>query len=604
MKFRWGTSSTRDRGAVIPLTAMLLAVIVLAVAFAVDLGRQRSERRDMQAVADVVSLDLSRKLQGRDAVTIDNDPAFDQAVDESTARNDHASPTIPCPTGDISGRCLTVTLGNWDEVASAFTACPLVGDPARATCFPDAVEVLAGIDVDYRFQPGSGDTRRSAISRVGESARGQFQIGSNLVSINPASNSAIGQILNSVAPGAQLLGYQGLANANVSLQQLGIALGIPITTASPDELLNTQVTYRQLALATATALQNSGGEAADVQVLNDFNTLTVSEASFSLGQALGVAANGGSPAATGYVNAAQFLTSSVFLVTGTHAVSIPNTALGIPGVTSIDMTLTGIEAPQKSETFDGGRADTSQIDIALTANLDIDSGAISQQLCGLPTDERNILTNTLGLVINFALCTVTPALVTSNLNIRLLGSETLDIDLAEVEAVQALDCDNATMTVTPTPSVVDVAGTFDLDVITTLGSYTFNTATMSVPVTAQTVGASPATAFVGDAPGVPLPTGTRYETFTPPDASVGSNPIGLSNMLNVGSASLTLLRADLSNFTNIVRTRAQNLLNNRLAQIDTIVIQRLARILGLNLGGSDIVPLWMECDESAVLLVD
>ena len=45
-----------ERGAIIPMMAMLLVVLIPSTAIAVDLGMQRVVRRDMQALADVVAL--------------------------------------------------------------------------------------------------------------------------------------------------------------------------------------------------------------------------------------------------------------------------------------------------------------------------------------------------------------------------------------------------------------------------------------------------------------------------------------------------------------------------------------------------------------------
>ncbi len=50
------SGSHRDRGATLPIVALLLPVLILMPAFAVDLGRQRSSRRTMQARADVIAL--------------------------------------------------------------------------------------------------------------------------------------------------------------------------------------------------------------------------------------------------------------------------------------------------------------------------------------------------------------------------------------------------------------------------------------------------------------------------------------------------------------------------------------------------------------------
>ena len=51
-----------ERGAILPLTALIMVIVVGFTAFATDLGVQRVAARDMQAVADVAALDAARKL--------------------------------------------------------------------------------------------------------------------------------------------------------------------------------------------------------------------------------------------------------------------------------------------------------------------------------------------------------------------------------------------------------------------------------------------------------------------------------------------------------------------------------------------------------------
>ena len=46
----------------------------------------------------------------------------------------------------------------------------------------------------------------------------------------------------------------------------------------------------------------------------------------------------------------------------------------------------------------------------------------------------------------------------------------------------------------------------------------------------------------------------------------------------------------------------QPILNTILGQLDTLLLQPVAQLLGLNLGGSDLTQLWLQCDESAVRL--
>ncbi len=65
-----GCRKRDERGTTIVLVAIVSIVLVTIAAFAVDLGMQRVARRDMQALADAVALDLARLVDGRTAQQI------------------------------------------------------------------------------------------------------------------------------------------------------------------------------------------------------------------------------------------------------------------------------------------------------------------------------------------------------------------------------------------------------------------------------------------------------------------------------------------------------------------------------------------------------
>ena len=81
-----------ERGAIIPMVALLLVVLVPSSAMAVDLGMQRVVRRDMQTLADVIALDVVRLVDGRTASQIQAGynglPTLANALTRSVARND------------------------------------------------------------------------------------------------------------------------------------------------------------------------------------------------------------------------------------------------------------------------------------------------------------------------------------------------------------------------------------------------------------------------------------------------------------------------------------------------------------------------------------
>ena len=76
-----------ERGAIIPMVALLMSVLMGAAAMGVDLGQLRVGRVDMQSLADVVSLDLARQIDGRQTQVIQADPLWAQAREQSVARN-------------------------------------------------------------------------------------------------------------------------------------------------------------------------------------------------------------------------------------------------------------------------------------------------------------------------------------------------------------------------------------------------------------------------------------------------------------------------------------------------------------------------------------
>ena len=123
---------------------------------------------------------------------------------------------------------------------------------------------------------------------------------------------------------------------------------------------------------------------------------------------------------------------------------------------------------------------------------------------------------------------------------------------------------------------------------------------------ARNEGAPETRSFTGVDPGTPLPTGVRYEQFDPPEAALGTVPFGLSGLLNYDDAQITFMERGFelpglaNRAVNIVTRRA---LDPVMTQLDIQVLQPLTKFLGLRLGGADLTPLSLQCDESSVLLV-
>jgi uncharacterized membrane protein len=137
-----------EGGAILPMVAMFMSVLIGASALAVDLGQLRVGRVDMQALADVVALDLAREVDGRQTQVIQADPAWAQARVQSVARNNQTFGTAPT---------VTAQLGTFSTATGTFT-------PTTGAVVPTAVRVTASTSVDFAFRSGDGIVARTAVA--------------------------------------------------------------------------------------------------------------------------------------------------------------------------------------------------------------------------------------------------------------------------------------------------------------------------------------------------------------------------------------------------------------------------------------------------------
>lgn len=591
-----GPSHRRDRGAVIPLVALLLPVLVLMTSFAVDLGRQRALRRDLQADADVIALDLTRILAVPAVSTPPTAAETLTALNASLARNGMAAVSSYADE-TVSG--VKVEWGTWTP-PTGVDQCPRTIVTAPPSCFAvangvtpvDAVRVTLHDEIDYFFQPGTGGATRSAIAALGDEPTAEFILGSTLVSITPTSSWIIGQILQTIIPGADLVGYGGLANARVTLGDLGAALGV----GTVDELLTTTVSYEELVVATADALQASGGDAAAIAVLDQLVALGIQDVQVGLADVLGLGNVGTDAGLDGWISVPHLLLAGVGIADGTHTITIPDTVLNVAGLASVTLDLTAIEAPVRVGTADGASGSTDQVALGVTIELGV-SGDKNQRLCELPSGERTILGALLGGLFQLLNCLLAP-LTQALLDVQLDGTIDLDMVLSEVTGTQQLDCatgslsvdyDSDPIEITATPAVsVDV--TFDGSPLTLLG--------VSAPASAISAnGPSGTTTFTA------TDTGPRHVAFNPSTARVGAPNLDLANLLAVNGLQVTVVDQDLPVLGGIARDLVAPTVNTILSEVDQLVIAEISRLLGLNLGGADITPQWMECEENTVSLV-
>ena len=351
----------RDRGAVIPLVALVLPVLITMTAFAVDLGRQRSSRRTMQAVADVIALDMSRLADGRSAyqIAVVDAAATDAALAASAVRNE-VDPAV----------VTSVVWGEYDP-ATGFQphhqpGFPPVNDPALV---PNAVEITTSEVTDYFFRPGTGAVTRSAIGTTDAAAIAQ--IGSGLVTVDSTASVTLDAVLrrafginSAVALG--LLSYNGLAGATIGLGELATALGF----GSPTELAEADVTARELLLASADILELQGNTAG-AQVFDWYGTTISGSTLVDMGELLQLEQNGPNGVGGAAIDAFGLLTGSAYVINGTNTINLPAVTTNIAGVTGTTMALTVTQTPVVWSGSVGAGVDTQQVGLTLSAQVDL-----------------------------------------------------------------------------------------------------------------------------------------------------------------------------------------------------------------------------------------
>ncbi|MFP5579680.1 MAG: pilus assembly protein TadG-related protein [Acidimicrobiia bacterium] len=630
---------TRDRGAVVPIVALLLPVLMVMTAFAVDLGSQRVLRRDLQADADVIALDLVRLADGRTLDQIQTAADFLGYVNESFANND-----VP-PASTVASLAGIVTYGDWDDARDPQFV------PSGPAEIPNAVQVVLSGSQDHRFMPGSGRATRRAVATTDGLA--VFSVGSRLASLSTAESALLDPILSALfnppdeilpiasvaavpfsfagasaspvaltAPAQEAdptggitldaLSYTGLANANVVLEDiLGFAFAdvaaVDADVASPADILLTDIKLLTLVEASADALAASG-EGAEIDAAVDYLlglALDVDpDLTVNLGELLGLSVSEPGAVLGTSVNLFDLLLGSAQLANAENlaatelSLALPKDLFSsIPGVQDltdvadprVDLSLTVVEGPQ----FGTGRpndpsafAETSQVDLDLQVGV--------------------------GLRIDLG-----------GLDWPLLSRET---ELAAVELVLPVRVDVAKARSTLTELVCagpSGVATMDLPTITKSAGIVVGTEPSgSVPVdlespTPVTGAGEIATVSIGGHTAARV--GLAAEVAIGPDAAtpindlavgaapfrVGTSGLGLANLAQTNldvdlvpgstlGAVLDLLLVNPVDF--VVDAIVEQVLNPLLAVIDEYVVTWLLEVLGLGVAGADVTAIDAQCD--------
>lgn len=363
----------QDRGAVIPMVALSLTVLMTMTAFAVDLGRMRTERRDLQAAADALALDAVQAIQGLNAE--DAQPIAEAEAAASAVRNQLNAAAIE-----------SVHVGTWQVDSQTFH------EMSTAQEFPDAVRVILRdtVEMFFDFSTNERSVTRTGVAVARGAARGEVgtvlaglqqtvdpmtapcRVHQQVSFMNTIYTTMLGITSNveisaegevdsgpcevvTPATGLKLdaLSWQGLGYGRATLDDIATEMGL----GSKDELFAGTVNAREFLDATAKVLQASpdvldaeagtilGQIVAAMSATNQVDIGAIVDDS-STGASAGT---GNDSAANAGVDALTLLTGTAMLINGENLASA-TVPLQLPYLSNpVTTRVKVIEPPQTHE---------------------------------------------------------------------------------------------------------------------------------------------------------------------------------------------------------------------------------------------------------------
>lgn len=308
---RRSARSDDQRGAVALFMVAVLAIMMLSSAFVVDLGLQRVARSDMQAMADLAALDLARHLDGREVGALT--PVLDDALADTVARNTDAVGV----DADLTFQMGRMTDGGFETLASGV---------------PSAVRVVARTDVDFAFSAVTGsDSGAASRSAAAESSTTAcFRLGSFVAAVRSGDSGVVAPLNHLLGVRLDMVGYREIADAGVTLGQLAATS----VFGSPERLLSSATTYRDLIAASIEALskESGGNNAMAIRGLNRIlsSNATAAVGRISLAEVLHVAPT--DKAAMAVELDVLDIVGSARLANGKHFIEVPNIQAQVPGI--------------------------------------------------------------------------------------------------------------------------------------------------------------------------------------------------------------------------------------------------------------------------------
>lgn len=319
----------RQRGAIGMVGVITLMLAVLFTALAVDSGRLWMQKRHLQTIADIASIQAARQL-GCGVTQSSLESAAQAAADANGFDSDQGYNPLLVEMVDVS----TDTNGVRQYTTSGSEAVHV-----RVTRQVPASLVAGGLFDETVMLSAE------AVSRA-DPAIAAFSAGSFAARIDTENsvllNAILGDILGS-SLSLDVLSYKGIANTHITLNELLDASG---QVGGLDSLLNTSMSLAQLMQLTASAVSQSGTADADaIAGMQQIALATVSNTNITLGSVLDIATPDSEAAGKVGINALSLVTAAALIANGNSAISFP-LSVSVPGLVSSQANIDIIQPPK------------------------------------------------------------------------------------------------------------------------------------------------------------------------------------------------------------------------------------------------------------------
>ena len=347
-----------ERGAIAIIAAIVMPIMILALAFGIDIAHLTYVHRNLQKMADMSAIAGAEDIPNAQTVATAN--AVKNGLQVSTTQ-------------------MTVTPGNWNpqiEVAPTyFSATVPTGHQVNA------VQVQLSQTVPYFFFFGPAKTVQAQAIAWTPNAAG-FSLSSSLLNISEQQsailNAVLGGLLGITNLNLDVASYQGLVNASVNLGQLAQSLSV----GTVNNLLSANLTLPGLYTGVLKVLGNqaNGGVLNSSNATGALQTLIGStnvQPTIQLGQILKLGLAGKNAAANAQVNLLNLITASAMVANQNHFIQIPNIGVHLGGLVNISLGLNVISPPsiafgEPGKNAQGNwrtQAHTAQVALALHIQL-------------------------------------------------------------------------------------------------------------------------------------------------------------------------------------------------------------------------------------------